>query len=123
MMRGNVNSAKHPMILLKLSGLDGRSETVAALIDTGYDGNLTVTPEIAEKLAFPFREMRSFELGSGQIKDFPIHDARIEWDGKIIDSLSTIVTEGGVLIGMSLLEGYTLFIDAIDGGEVRIQAR
>lgn len=37
--------------------------------------------------------------------------------------IEALVTEGGVLVGMLLLQGYHLFMDVVDGGEVRIQPR
>ena len=122
MILGNVNALKQAVISLELHGPHGQIETVDTVIDTGYNGDLTVTPDIASRLQFPFRETRTYELGSGELLDFPIHNATVIWDGQT-QIIATVVTDGGILVGVSLLTGYTLFIDAIDGGEVRIEAR
>jgi len=122
MILGKVNAFKQAIISLELRGPTGQTEIVDAMVDTGFDGCLTVTPDITARLQFPFRETRTYELGSGELIDFPIHDACVIWDGQAQD-VATLVTDGGILVGMSLLSGYTLFIDAVDGGEVRIQAR
>ena len=122
MILGKVNALKQAVISLELRGSQGQTETVDMVIDTGYGGYLTVTPDIAARLQFPFREIRTYELGSGDLIDFPIHDATVLWDGQAKD-VPAVVTDGGALVGMSLPTGYTLFIDAIDGGLVRIEAR
>ncbi len=122
MIIGKVNSIKQAVVSLELSGSDGQKEILEAVIDTGYDGYLSVTPSIAARLQLPFRETRTYELGSGELFDFPVHDVAIQWDGDL-KIIASIVTEGGVLIGMSLLSGYTLFIDATYGGVVQIDSR
>jgi len=122
MIIGSVNAFREAVITLELHGAAGYTETVDATIDTGYNGYLSVTPAIVARLQFPFREIRTYELGSGDLFDFAIHDASILWDGQLQVS-ACLVTDGGVLVGMSMLSGYTLFIDAIDGGVVRIEAR
>ncbi len=99
-----------------------QSEFVNAVVDTGYNGSLSVTPDIAQRLELPFRETRSYELGSGEIVEFQVHDITVVWDGELREA-AALVTDGGVLVGMSMMTGYTLFIDAIDGGEVRIKRR
>ena len=122
MILGNVNALKQAVISLDLRGPQGHTERVDAIIDTGYDGYLTVTPDIVARLQFPFRETRAYELGSGDLIDFPVHNARIIWDGQAKE-IATVVTDGGILVGMSLLTGFTLFMDVIDGGAVRTEAR
>lgn len=65
---------------------------------------------------------RFYELGDGNPVEFDIHLLSVLWDGQEQHG-EALVTNGGVLLGMSLLRGYHLFIDVIDGGEVRIEAR
>jgi len=122
MIRGSVDSEKHAVLSLELCDSNGQIMAVSAVIDTGYDGVLTITPDIAANLHCPFRETRTYELGNGELVDFPIHDVTLIWDGQTRD-VAAIVTSGGVLIGMSLLHGFTLFIDVIDGGEICIEPR
>jgi predicted aspartyl protease len=65
---------------------------------------------------------RFYELGDGNRVEFDIHRVKVLWDGQERD-VEALVTGGGVLVGMSLLHGYHLFVDVVDGGEVRIKAR
>jgi len=121
-IRGSVDSDRQAILSRELFGLNGQPLVVSAAIDTGYDGILTITPDIAAALQSPFRETRTYELGNGELVDFPIHDVTLMWDEQT-RNVAAIVTSGGVLVGMSLLHGFTLFIDVIDGGEIRIEPR
>lgn len=122
MITGIVNEDREPVILLEFSGTNGVTETVEVVVDTGYNGTVTVTPEINDRLKLPFKETRFYELGDGVVAELPIHIVTILWDGQKRDVDAT-VTEGGSLLGMSLLDDCTLFIDGRIGGEVRIALR
>jgi predicted aspartyl protease len=56
----------------------------------------------------------------GQVLD--VHLATVLWEGQHRD-IAVLSAEGDVLGGMRLLLGHHLFIDVIDGGEVRIEPR
>lgn len=122
MIIGIVNAFKQAVIALELHGPYGKAITVDAVIDTGFDGHLAVTPEITADLQLPFRETRTYQLGSGKLVDFAIHNATVVWDGELRD-VAALVTDGGILLGMSMLSGCTLFIHAVDGGDVRIDSK
>jgi clan AA aspartic protease len=122
MVSGSVNAFKQAIVVLELRGPNGHTENVEVVIDTGFDDFFTVSPDLQTRLQMPFREIRSYELGDGNLVNFPIHQVTVVWDGQDRD-VEALVTDGGVLLGMSMLTGYTLFIDAIDGGEVRIARR
>ena len=122
MIRGHVNAARQAIIPLQLRGPNGRAESIEAIVDTGFDGLLTLPPDLVARLALPYGMTRSYTLGDGGIMEFDIHEATVVWDGQERD-VGAIVSEGGVLVGMALLDGYRLFVDVADGGEVQIEAR
>lgn len=122
MMLGAVDARKLAIIELELLGADGAVIRVNAIIDTGYDGFLTISPDLLSRLGSPYDETRSYELGNGEIVRFAVHDVDVIWDSRV-RTVSAIVTEGGELIGMSLLTGFELFVDVVDGGVVRITRR
>jgi clan AA aspartic protease len=122
MIRGQVNASKQVVIPLQLSGPNRQPENVAAIVDTGFDGLLTVSPDLVTRLQLPFGMARSYEIGDGRRVEFDIHRATVLWDGKE-RQVDAVVTTGGVLVGMAMLKGFHLFVDVVDGGEVLIQAR
>lgn len=122
MIRGQVNASRQAVIPLQLFGPDRQSETVEAVVDTGFDGSLTLSPELVTRLQLPFGMTRSYAMGDGRTVEIDVHRTTILWDGRERD-VEAVVTTGGVLVGMSLLLGFHLFVDVTDGGEVRIQPR
>jgi clan AA aspartic protease len=122
MIRGHVNAAKQPVIPLQLLGPNRQSREVEALVDTGFDGLLAVPPDIVAALQLPYGMTRSYELGDGGKVEFDLHRITILWDSREVE-VEAVVTTGGVLVGMSLLRGFQLFVDVVEGGEVLIQPR
>jgi clan AA aspartic protease len=122
MIRGHVNAARQAIVPLELSGPNGQKATVDALVDTGFDGLLALPPELVVRLELPFGMTRSYEMGDGRTVALDIHRIPILWDGQLRE-VHAVITTGGALIGMALLQDYQLFVDGVDGGEVRIQPR
>ena len=122
MIRGQVNAFNQAVVPLQLNGPNKQTEIVQAVLDTGFDGFLAVPPDLAARLQLPFGMSRFYELGDGITVEFDIHRSTVFWDGQERD-VEALVTSGGVLLGMALLRNSQLFVDVIDGGEVRIEAR
>jgi clan AA aspartic protease len=122
MIRGHVNASRQAVIPLQLFGPNQQTETVEAVVDTGFDGSLTLSPELVARLELPFGMTRSYAMGDGRTVEIDVHRTTILWDGQERE-VDAPVTSGGVLVGMSLLLGFHLFVDAAEGGEVRIQPR
>lgn len=122
MIQGQVNALRQAVIPVELRSPNGQPIQVDAVIDTGFDGFVTVAPDQAQRLQLPFLEVRSYALGDGRAVDFAIHLVTVVWDGQERDG-EALVTDGGILVGMSLLHGYHLFIDVVEGGVIRLQAR
>src|SRR5436853_2965142 len=121
MIRGHVSAARQVVIPLQLCGCERQTITVEAVVDTGFDGLLTLPPDLVARLELPFGMTRSYELGDGGRVALDIHRTAVLWDGQERD-VEAIVPNGGALVGMAMLSGYRLFVDVIDGGDVLIEA-
>lgn len=122
MITGKVNSRLQAVIPIYIDTITGQVQTFAAIVDTGFSDALMLPLSDIRTLGLPLIETRPFSLGNDAKVDFDLYGAIIQWDGQerhvlVLASLSP------TLVGMTLLKGYTLFIDAIDGGEVRIMLR
>jgi clan AA aspartic protease len=120
MIRGIVTSAREAVILLAVRGPSGLEETVEAVIDTGFDGSLTLPPPLIARLQLAWRRRGRALLADGSESLLDIHEGSVLWDGRLvrvaIDSVDTVP-----LIGMSLLEGYALTVEVCVNGGVTIE--
>jgi clan AA aspartic protease len=121
-IRGQVSADKEAVIPLQLRGVQGQVETIQAVVDTGFTGAVALPSALVGRLGMPFRMTRPYELGDGNVVHFDIHEATVVWNGQD-RPMEALVTAGAALVGMSFLIGHHLFIDVIDGGEVRIEPR
>jgi clan AA aspartic protease len=120
LITGYVNALREAVVSVTLRGSRERRE-IEAVVDTGFDGNLTLPPSLIESFDLPFRRRDRAILGDGSEVLFDTHEAEIVWDGHprtiAVDSADTTP-----LLGTSLLDGYELTIRFVDGGEVLIEA-
>jgi clan AA aspartic protease len=120
MMTGVVTAQGTAIITVALLSLSRASTTVEAVIDTGFNGFLTLpVPEIA-RLQFPYEGTMRVILGHGQPVELDMFRGTVLWEGQVREGL-VLAAEGSPLVGMGLLEGSRLCLDIIDGGAVTIE--
>ena len=89
-------------------------------MDTGFNGWLTLPPNVIASLGLPCARKSHGVLADGGSTFFNVFAAEIVWDGQ---TMLVYVGElnSDPLIGMSLLNDFRLMMDAIDGGPVQIE--
>lgn len=122
MIRGQVNALRQAILPVELRSHSGTTELVDAQVDTGFDGFLEIPAATAASLGWPYLQSRSYQLGDGQVVALDVHQATVIWDGQP-RSVEAVVAGRVPLVGMSLLYGYHLFVDVIDGGVVQVDPR
>lgn len=100
---------------------DGREEHLTAVIDTGFDGWLTLPAALVSELRLPRRGRERGVLADGSVTFFHLHDATVIWDGRP-RAVFVAVAAGTPLVGMALLEGHELAVRVTGGGAVQITA-
>jgi clan AA aspartic protease len=120
MITGVVTASRHAIIRLTVHGPEGQEQEITAVIDTGFDGTLTLPPALIATLGLVWRRRGRALLADGSDSLFDIYEAVVAWDG---ESRRIAVDEADIdpLVGMSLLYGYELTVQVIDGGTVIIQ--
>ncbi len=81
MIEGAVNVGLEAVIALDVLGTAGRSSRVAARIDTGYNGDLTLPPDVVSRLGLLRVGTSSLELANGQEETFDTFIASVDWSG------------------------------------------
>ena len=121
MIEGVVNAAYEAVVTLLLQGSAGETREIEAVIDTGYNGFLTLPAAMVAELELPFLGPSRATLANGAVETFNVHDVTVLWDGQLRD-IEADATGNTPLVGMLLLDGYELSIQVWDGGRVAIQA-
>jgi clan AA aspartic protease len=120
MITGVVTASLQAIIRLTVRGPEGQEQEVEAVIDTGFDGTLTLPPALIAALGLALRRRGRALLADGSESLFDIYEATVVWDG---EPRRIAVDEADIdpLVGMSLLYGYELIVQAVESGSVMIQ--
>jgi clan AA aspartic protease len=121
MITGHVTANREAIIRVAVRGAGIREETIDAVIDTGFDGFLTLPAAVVSGLALPFAGVTRAALGDGSEVFLDAFEAVIDWDhGE--RSVITLATGGQPLVGMAMLAGHRVMLDVVEDGRVTIQA-
>ncbi len=122
MIVGTVNTNYEALISLVVRGPTSGWRTIDAVINTGFSGFLTLPSSIIAPLSLIWRGEAQAILGDGRRHQFDVFSATVEWDGQE-RHVEVDVAETSPLVGMGLLAGHDLCIEAVAGGKVSIEAR
>lgn len=114
MMQGYVNQNLEATILMVIRNGD-KLKSINAVIDTGFTGFLSLPNDSINELDLSWSYRDRGTLGDGSEVLFDIYDAVAIWDGKS-QEIEVNSAETDPLVGMSLLRGYRLQVDTIEGG-------
>ncbi len=117
---GTVAEGREALIPLTLLGPgDGRAQ-IEAVVDTGFTGHLVLPPSLVGELGLPLRGSRDSFLADGSVVSLDAYRVGVEWEDRV-RVVPALAAEGGPLVGMSLLLGSEIRIEAVDGGEVVVR--
>ena len=121
MIEGVVNAAYEPIVRFAVQGPLGQNREIEAVVDSGYNGHLMLTPELVSELGLPFVTASRAFLADGSEAIFDVYGVTVLWDGhtRYIDAYMSVATP---LVGMRLLGSHNLNIVVANGGRVVIQA-
>jgi clan AA aspartic protease len=121
MISGVVTPQREAIVHLAVRDRAGNERDVEAIIDTGFDGSLTLPPSVIAALGLTWRRRGRALLADGSDSICDIFEATVVWDA-VPRRISVDAADIKPLIGMSLLDGYELNMRVADGGDVRITA-
>jgi clan AA aspartic protease len=114
---GTVNAYREAVIRLMVHGPQTEEE-IEAVVDTGFNGFLTLPPPLIATLDLPF--LGRVILADGSESLFDVHEATVIWDGQP-RRVAVGAADTEPLIGMALLHGHELTVQAVEGGDVYIR--
>ena len=119
MITGIVNAELEALLRLIVQGLNGDEHEVEAVIDTGFNGFLTLPTELVEQLKLPWLFRQQCELADGCLSVFDVHAGTVLWNGRP-RKVEIEVADTQPLLGMAMLAKHSLHIDVQNGGAVLI---
>lgn len=121
MITGSVTPEREAVIRLQIRDTTGTLADIEAVVDTGFNGFLTLPIAHVKSLLLPLQGTRDALLADGSTVRLDIYRATVLWDSQP-RAVQILAAEGGPLVGMSLLYGYAVLIKVVDGGDVEITA-
>ena len=119
MITGKITSNREAVIELEIIGLNQKREKVEGVIDTGFNGYLTLPGGLINYLKLHLAGSRHVTLGDGNVVVLDMYFAKVLWHGQEKEVLA-LQADGGALIGMSLLYGNRVMLEVINDGDVTI---
>jgi len=120
MITGRVTSEREAIIAVEVRALGGRPETLEAVLDTGFTEFLALPVAAVTRLRLPYRGSQHVTLADGGETELATYRAIVEWHGHALP-VSVLAIESGALVGMALLHGSRLTLDAVENGPLQIE--
>lgn len=121
MISGSVNVGYELVVPLEVLSPTGQPQLTEAILDTGYDGPLTLPRAVIAVLGLPWRSRSQATLADGSVQQFDVYSGTVNWDGSLI-AIWVPAIDPTPLLGMALLVGYDLRARIRVGGSVEIEA-
>ncbi|MBI4779758.1 MAG: clan AA aspartic protease [Oscillatoriophycideae cyanobacterium NC_groundwater_1537_Pr4_S-0.65um_50_18] len=122
MITGVVNADFEPIIPLSIRRSNGAVFLQDAIVDTGFNGWLSLPPDLITELNLIWKRRGRAILGDGSECVFDVYEAVVVWDGALL-TIPVDEADSDLLVGMSLMEGYQLTIQVAEDGYVELRKR
>ena len=121
MIEGFVNARLEAVVTIPLQSPAGQTLEVDAVIDTGFNGYLTLPATLVADLELPVVGEGEAVLADGSEAAFEVYGVTVVWNDqpRFVESAAVGVDP---LVGMALLDGHNLNVEVADGGRVVIEA-
>ena len=100
---------------------NGQPYEFDAVLDTGFNGSLTLPTATIATLGLPWINRGSAILANGMVEDCDIYRGVVLWDSQPHNILVE-AADTDPLLGMRLMSGYRIIIEDVDGGSVAIES-
>ena len=120
MIRGRVDTQRQAWVQLEVERSDGRFETIETVVDTGFNGHLSLPPEVIGRLNVKPDGQADVDLATGAQATLSAWLGNVLWHDTI-RSVLIFESNGTPLLGMELMEDSQLTMQARINGHVLIE--
>lgn len=114
MMTGIVTAQREAILRLTVYGADGQEHAFDSVVDTGYNGTLTLPPNVIAALGLHWHRGGRAILADGSESSFNVYKGVVLWDDQPV-TIRIDAMDADSLVGMSLMYGYELVLPVLDG--------
>ena len=120
MITGEVTEDLDLLVTVEVANNNGTFVPIEVVIDTGFNGDLALPRDVILALGLSYRGETTWTLATGEEAAMSNYEGVISWHGRPRDVV-VIETGSEFLLGMAVLVGSKVTIDAQVGGEVVIE--
>ncbi len=120
MIRGRVDAQRQARVQLEIESGDGGLEPIDTVVDTGFDGHLTLPSQVIAELGLEPDEPSDVVLATGSRERVNIWRGSVLWHDQI-RRIFVLEANGVPLLGMEPLEDSQLTLQARINGQVLIE--
>ncbi len=120
MISGIVTEELDLLVTIEIFDGNGALRSLEAVLDTGFNGDLVLPRDVILELGLTYRGKLSWTLATGQGEMMSNYDGVVSWHGQPRD-IQVVETDSQSLLGMALVLGSKLTVDARIGGDVLIE--
>ena len=117
MITGHVTAYREAIISLNVGESENQGRSIDAVVDTGFNGFLTLPSSLIQELGLVWRRRGRAMLADGRDSLFDIYEATVTWNSRP-RRIAVDEADCDPLVGMSLLYGCELNVQVVDGGRV-----
>jgi predicted aspartyl protease len=120
MIIGRVTAQHEAVARLVILDMAHQPHDIDAVLDTEFNGFLTLPRALVQTLQLPLAGNRRVTLGDGSTVVLDLYLATVLWDTQPREVL-VLAAEGGPLMGMAMLYGHRVILHVVDNGDVLIE--
>jgi predicted aspartyl protease len=112
MIHGTIEHGLHPRVSLEIRGASDKV-TLPVLVDTGFDVDIGLHFDFADRLGLEIYDFALFEYANGQSSQDLLCRGQILWHGRWQDIDIVLTADEEAAIGTRLLHGCMMNLDFI----------
>ena len=121
MISGTVTTNREAILCLTIRDIGRQEHPRDAIVDTGFDGWLTLPPDVIRELGLEWQRFGRALLADGSESVFDIYEVVLIWDGQP-RAVSIYEMDAVPLVGMSLMYGYEFMLPILDGATFTLRS-
>ena len=118
-VRQNAGGRLEAWVTVAVADASGETTQFDVMIDTGFTAWLALPEAVIKRLGLTRHEGAPVTLATGEVRELDTYFARVFWLGAFRPTI-VFQTEDQSLLGMQLLRGNVITMQAWDGGDVII---